>query len=240
MKLIYKFETLGHVQEIFGWKNLRYVAQVYLTLLDCLVQKQSDTRDGVTCCSPLKTHGFGGFIKFFVLELFPLLFLQLLCDLRYLQIVWFLQKRELVTCSPWNKGNCIPFVILVFQNPPVIQCKVFKTPKTLMICAKRSSKTTRKTRYDYRKREANKIQDRGSRILQIGCQFPPQLPLIPLPVGSSTRNGVAAGGGSPPCGRARSSLLHTERGLEPSLWRFSIGRWREFYKKSQKTQVFFI
>lgn len=57
MKLIYKLETLGHVREIFGWKKFRYIAQVYLTLLDCLVQKQSDTRDGVTCCSPLKTHG---------------------------------------------------------------------------------------------------------------------------------------------------------------------------------------
>ena len=55
------------------------------------------------------------------------------------------KKGSLATCSPSNRGKYIPYVILVFQNPPVIPCKVLQTPKTPHELRKKELKNKKKT-----------------------------------------------------------------------------------------------
>ena len=55
------------------------------------------------------------------------------------------KKGSLVTCSPSNRGKYIAYVILVFQNPPVIPCKVLQTPKTPHELRKKELKNKKKT-----------------------------------------------------------------------------------------------
>ena len=81
------------------------------------------------------------------------------------------KKGSLVTCSPSNRGKYIAYVILVFQNPPVIPCKVLQTPKNPSWAAEKGAQ----------KQEENNLygvtQHRVTKSFMLDVNLPPR-PLI--------------------------------------------------------------